>query len=62
MKMPKSDHPLWGLARMFILLVATITILWMNASEFDATEIKSIAQLLLVMIAAEGGSKLLGRG
>jgi len=47
---------------MVILLFAAIGILWMNASNFDATEIKSIVQLLLVMVGAEGGVKLLGRG
>ena len=36
------DHPIWGLLRFLILMIGASFMLWISATEFDSTELKSI--------------------
>lgn len=40
--MGHASHPIWSLLRLIVLMVALCVILWANASDFDATEIKTL--------------------
>lgn len=48
-------HPIWGLARLVILMLVLTSILYFNASDFDATEIKTLVQYFLAAVSLEGG-------
>jgi hypothetical protein len=52
--MPSSDHPLWPLIRIAIYMAALLGTLYFNASQFDATEIKSLVTMFLVAAGTEG--------
>lgn len=55
--MKDSDHPIWPLIRMSLILGTLIFVLWMNASHFDDTEIKTILTMFLALLGAEGLAK-----
>ena len=49
-----SKHPLWSIIRLTIVMVALVCVLYMNASHFDETEIKTIITMFLIAASAEG--------
>ena len=53
--MNNPAHPIWGLLRLIILMMVLTTILYFNASDFDATEIKTLTQYFLAAASLEGG-------
>lgn len=55
--MKNPDHPIWAVIRMSLILGTLIFVLWMNASHFDDTEIKTILTMFLALLGAEGLSK-----
>lgn len=42
MNISNGNHPIWKIMRLVVMMVALTAILYMNASEFDQTEIKTI--------------------
>lgn len=52
--MKNPDHPLWKLLRLLILMAAMTAILWVNASDFDVTEVKSVVMMLFALAGADG--------
>ena len=40
-----ADHPVWTIVQHSVYLTALILVLWINASNFDGTEIKTILQM-----------------
>lgn len=56
--MKNADHPIWPIIRMALILLTLIVVLWMNASHFDETEIKTILTMFLALLGAEGVSKM----
>ena len=52
----EPTHPLWATIRFVVLVVATSVILWLNASHFDETEIRTIVEIAIVA----GGYETLG--
>lgn len=42
MKIAEANHPVWNLLRLIVMMVALTAILYMTASKFDQTEIKTI--------------------
>jgi hypothetical protein len=55
--MKNANHPIWAIIRMALILGTLIFVLWMNASHFDDTEIKTILTMFLALLGAEGISK-----
>lgn len=54
-------HPVWSLLRLVILMGTMTLVLWLNASNFDITEIRSLITVFLVAAGLEGGSQTLHR-
>lgn len=52
--MKNADHPIWPIIRMTLILGTLILVLYMNASHFDDTEIKTILTMFLALLGAEG--------
>lgn len=57
--MNDPKHPIWAIIRTVILLLALIVVLWVNASNFDDTELKTIVAMFLAAIGAETATKLM---
>ena len=57
-----QNHPVWGIARLLILVVGAYFILRLNATDFDITELRSILYLLLLQGGAEGGIRAIKKG
>lgn len=57
--MNDPKHPIWAIIRTAILLLALIVVLWVNASNFDGTELKTIVAMFLAAIGAETTTKLM---
>lgn len=56
-----ASHPIWPIVRQAIFLMALIAILYMNASHFDVTEIRTIITMFLVGAGAESLPGMFGR-
>lgn len=56
-----AKHPIWALARLLILMVTLSFVLWLNASHFDETELRSIIWVFLAAAGVEGGVQTLTR-
>lgn len=53
--MSNPAHPIWSILRLTILMGVLSLILYVNASDFDATEIKTLTQYFLAAASLEGG-------
>lgn len=53
--MSNPAHPIWSILRLTILMILLSLILYFNASDFDATEIKTLTQYFLAAASLEGG-------
>ena len=49
-----KDHPVWPIIRTAVVLLALTIILWMNASHFDDTEIRTLVGMFFALLGAEG--------
>lgn len=54
-------HPLWPLVRLSILMLTLVLVLWLQASNFDQTEIKAIILIFLAAAGVEGGLQVVNR-
>ena len=50
----KQNHPIWRTVHATALIAAVGVVLYVNASNFDSTEIKSIAEIAAVIAGAQG--------
>lgn len=57
--MSSPAHPIWSILRLTILMIVLSLILYFNASDFDATEIKTLTQYFLAAASLEGGVAVL---
>lgn len=55
-----ATHPIWPLLRLVVMVSALTAVLWMNASEFDNTELQTIIGMFLIGGATEGVSAIAG--
>jgi len=51
--MNDASHPVWSVLRLGIVMIALTVTLWVNASTFDETEIKTIITMFLIAGGAE---------
>lgn len=59
--MPPSDHIVWKLLFFTVAAGLLLGILALNATNFDATEIRSWLQMLLALIGLRGAESLVKR-
>ena len=55
MAWPSNDHPIWALIRLSILMLTLSGVLWLTATDFDVTEVRTIITIFLIYTGAEGG-------
>lgn len=48
-----ANHPIYSLIRSAIYLIALTVILWLTASRFDGTELRTILYMFLAAAGAE---------
>ena len=61
--MPKADHPIWNIVRLIVMMTALTMILWLTASKFDSTEVKTIIGMFVASSGVEFFTKLFqGKG
>ena len=60
--MPAESHPIWRLATIVVVLVFVTVFSWINASNFDGTELRTIIGMALAVTGWEAlKHKLAGR-
>ena len=59
--MHDAKHPIWAIIRTTVMLIALVIVLWLNASHFDDTEIRTIVAMFLAAIGAETATKMLSK-
>lgn len=52
--MPNGAHPIWSLIRLFLLMTALCVVLYLEAENFDGTELRSIVWVFLAAAGIEG--------
>ena len=53
-----SNHPIWSLARLGLLMIALTVILWLTAHSFDKTELQTIIVTFMAAGSIEGAVRL----
>lgn len=48
-----AEHPIWGIIRSVATTLSVGFVLWLNASNFDRTELKSIAEIAVILAIGE---------
>jgi len=51
--MTDPEHPIWQILQMVTYLGAAMLFMWLNASSFDETEIKTLTELAAVVFGGE---------
>jgi len=59
MIMTAANHPIWRIIQTAIYLIFAAFIMWLNASDFDETELKALAWIGTFMFVGEGVKKLM---
>lgn len=57
--MPEGTHPIWSIIRLVVLMAALTGVLYITATKFDQTEIKTIVYTFLAAASGEGAITLL---
>jgi len=52
--LPTSDHVVWSLLKVVVYMVSLTLILYLTASNFDFTEVRTLAMMFLVAGSTEG--------
>ena len=53
----EPDHPIWPILRLAVIFGGLTALLYVNASSFDATELKSVGEFAALLGAFEAGRK-----
>ena len=56
--MNDAKHPLWSLLRLVVVMTSLTLTLYINASNFDATEIRTIITMFLIAAGTEGLNRM----
>lgn len=48
-----SEHPIWPIIRLIVIMSALTLVLWLNAANFDETELKVIGWMFLAILGRE---------
>ena len=61
--MPRdTEHPVWSLIRLVIVFAGVTIFLYLNASTFDETEMKTIVELMILAGGFEALNRKLANG
>ena len=60
--MSHPGHPVWRLLTTLVYLAFACFFMWLNASSFDKTEMKTLVELAVVMLSVEGVKDRLKKG
>lgn len=61
--MPRdTEHPVWSLIRLVIVFAGVTIFLYLNASTFDETEMKTIVELMILAGGFEALKRKLANG
>jgi len=52
--LPDAAHPIWSLIRLFLLMSTLCVVLYLEASHFDVTELRSIVWVFIGAAGIEG--------
>lgn len=55
--MPAADHPVWPIVRLLVLFFGLMGILYVNATKFDANELRILIGFVIFSGVAEVGAK-----
>ena len=55
------SHPIWATIRVVVIAICVTLVLALNADNFDATELRSIAWIIPSLIGIEGVTKVLSK-
>lgn len=61
MHFPESSHAIWNIIRTGVVMTGLYFILQANASNFDATEMRTLVEFALLLVAAETASRWGGK-
>ena len=61
MSIHEAGHPIWAIIRTSVLLLSLVVLLWLNATNFDETEIRTIIAMFLAAIGTETATKILSK-
>ena len=53
-----ESHPIWGIIRLSVIMTALTATLYLNASNFDETELKTILTMFFIGAGGEGLPKV----
>lgn len=59
-RFPES-HPIWSILRTVILFVGLTSLLYINAKDFDATELRTIVEMIVLAGGFEAAKKVLSK-
>lgn len=48
-------HPCWGMVKFLAVCAVVTVVMWKNASNFDITEYKAIAEIAIIYFAGQYG-------
>lgn len=61
MKFHDAAHPIWRLAKLALVLLTLVVVLWLNAEHFDKTELQTIITMFFALLGVEGVSSALSK-
>lgn len=61
MTLGDPKHPIWEILRLAVISAVLLTVLWRNASNFDATEWKAFGEFVAVYVGLLYGEGRLRR-
>lgn len=59
-RFPES-HPIWSILRTVVLLVGLTVLLYLNANNFDATELRTIVEMVVLAGGFEAIKKVVSK-
>ena len=56
-----ESHPIWSILRTVVLFVGLTVLLYLNAKDFDATELRTIVEMLVLAGGFEALKKVVSK-
>ena len=56
-----ESHPIWSILRTVVLLIGLTVLLYLNANSFDSTELRTIAEMVVLAGGFEAVKKVVSK-